>query len=351
MMQAKKWLAAALVAAALSVSAVESPAPAKALDRPAMVSAKASRLAMLAAVRVGKRVVAAGERGTVVFSDDGGSNWRQAQVPTSVSLTAMQFVDANLGWAVGHMGVVLHSADSGETWAKQLDGIRAARLVLDDAQERGDARAIADAERLVADGADKPFFDLCFIDDHTGFIVGAYNLIFRTDDGGRKWTPWQAHVGNSNPKGLHLYGVRAVGGALFIVGEQGLLLRSEDRGEHFTALTSPYAGSWFGLLADQDGVVVFGLRGNAYRSDDLGNSWRQLPTGTPVTISAGLRTADGRLLLATQAGQLLISGDRGASFAPLAGAAGLPLAAVTEAPDGLVLASLRGLRTVALPKP
>ena len=104
-------------------------------------------------------------------------------------------------------------------------------------------------------------------------------------------------------------------------------------------------------LADQYGVVVFGLRGNAYRSDDLGNSWRQLPTGTPVTISAGLRTADGRLLLATQAGQLLISGDRGASFAPLAGAAGLPLAAVTEAPDGLVLASLRGLRTVALPKP
>jgi photosystem II stability/assembly factor-like uncharacterized protein len=275
----------------------------------------------------------------------------QAQVPTSATLTAMQFVDARKGWAVGHMGVVLQTTDGGANWTKQFDGLQAAQRTLAFAKLGGDARAIRDAERLVADGADKPFFDLHFLDERTGYIVGAYNLIFRTDDGGSTWRPWQDHVGNSNPKGLHLYGVRAVGGALFIVGEQGLLLRSNDLGDHFEAVKSPYEGSWFGLTGTADAVVVYGLRGNAYRSTDRGQRWERLPTETQVSIAAGLHLLDGRLVLVSQAGDVLASGDGGASFKHLPGAAGLPLAAAAEVPGGLVIASLRGVRAIALPKP
>lgn len=307
-------------------------------------------MAILTVARAGRRMLAAGERGIVIYSDDGGRSWRQAQTPTSASLTAMKFVDDTLGWAVGHMGVVLHTADGGLTWARQFDGAEAARLALDAAQKNGNARAIQDAERLVADGADKPFFDLCLLNDHTGYIVGAYNLIFRTDDGGNTWKPWQVHVGNSNPKGLHLYGIRAVGGALFIVGEQGLLLRSDDGGEHFAALSSPYQGSWFGVVGGSDGsVLAYGLRGNVYVTKDLGKTWQQAASGTPVSISAGAELADGRIVLVSQAGEVLLSADQGLNFTRLPEKTGLPLAAVAQGPDGLVLGSLRGIRTAVLP--
>lgn len=342
------WLL--LVCAGPAQSADVSPRAA-ALDRPSMPSAKASSsVALLTVARAGKRVLAAGERGVVVYSDDDGRRWLQARTPTSASLTAMQFVDAKRGWAVGHMGIVLHTSDAGQTWTKQFDGNLAAQRVLAFAKLGGGERALRDAERLVADGADKPFFDLHFLDKRTGYIVGAYNLIFRTDDGGSSWRPWQDHVGNSNPKGLHLYGIRAVGGALFIVGEQGLLLRSDDMGEHFEALKSPYEGSWFGLTGSADAVVVYGLRGNAYRSADRGKNWQRLPTETPVSISAGLNLSDGRLVLVSQAGDVLASSDLGASFSRLPGAARQPLAALAEVPGGLVLASLRGVQMLQLPK-
>lgn len=340
---------AALLAAAAAAETIESPPPAAALDRPALQSARAAKMAILTVARVGKRVLAAGERGIVLYSDDNGRSWTQAKTPTSVTLTAMRFATNQLGWAVGHMGIVLHTEDGGLTWTKQLDGIEAARLALAAAQKSGDARAIQDAQRLVEDGADKPFFDLCLLNDHTLFIVGAYNLILRSDSGGRTWTAWQDHV--PNPRGLHLYAMRALGDALFVAGEQGLLLRSDDQGEHFTPLESPYKGSWFGLLAGRDGeLLAYGLRGNAYLTKDGGKTWQQSVTGTPVSLAAGTQLADGRMVLVSQAGEILVSSDHGADFERQQ-KTGQPFAAVAQAPDGLVIGSLRGVRTVPLPTP
>ena len=338
-----------LLAGVFALAAQAAQAAPAVLERPALHSAKAERSVMLGLARAGQRLVAVGERGIILLSDDDGASWRQANVPVSVNLTAVQFVDAQQGWAVGHLGVLLHSTDGGETWHKQLDGILAAKLILQAAQASGDADAIEQAEAMVADGPDKPFLDLYFLNERIGYLVGAYNLILRTEDGGQTWQSWMQHL--DNPQGLNLYGIRAWRGDLYIAGERGLLLRARDGGEYFAALPSPYEGSFFGLLAARDGLLAFGLRGNAWWSADGGESWQALETGVESALVGALELADGRLLLAGQGGELLAAepGSARAQSMPLRLAPGL--ASVIQAADGsLASGGLSGIAVQQIPE-
>ncbi len=190
-----------------------------ALREPAVISAKALGAATLAVARAGARLVAVGERGTVLLSDDHGASWRQAAVPVRVTLTALRFIGDKLGWVAGHQGVILHTRDGGATWVKQFDGLRAGALIVE-AARGADERTRREAQRFVDDGPDKPFFDIEFADAQRGWAVGAYNLAFATRDGGASWQP----LNLPNPSARHLYAVRASGAQLVVAGEQGLLL-------------------------------------------------------------------------------------------------------------------------------
>jgi photosystem II stability/assembly factor-like uncharacterized protein len=300
-------LAAASVLAAQGAPAANAlPDP---IDRPALMVRAPAKAFLVSVARAGKRLVAVGEHGLVTLSDDGGASWRQAKVPTSVTLTAVQFPSPTRGWAVGHAGVILHSEDGGETWTRQLDGVRAAQLVLQEAQAGGrqdakDARYLAEAERLVHDGPDKPFLALYFSDERQGYAVGAYNLAFRTRDGGKTWAPCMRGI--DNPKGNHLYAVQGRGDTVFIAGEQGLVLRSTNGGQSFERLDTGYKGSFFALAtAAANDVVVAGLRGNAYRSADGGSRWEKIEIPVPASITAISAAPNGSLLMASQAGLLL----------------------------------------------
>lgn len=324
---------------ALATAAWAQTVPPAVLSEPALRSPKAMAAATLAVTRAGHRLVAAGERGIVLLSDDGGSSWQQAVVPVQTTLTALRFIDDRRGWAAGHLGVILHTEDGGQTWAKQLDGMRAGALL---ARE-------APAERWVEDGPDKPFFDLDFADAQHGFAVGAYNMAVRTADGGATWQPLSARL--PNPDRLHLHAVRVVGNAVFVAGEQGLLLRSTDAGASFTALKSPYKGSFFGLLATRAGtVIVHGLRGHAYRSTDQGATWDKIDTGPAASIVAAIERPDGVLALLSQTGELLISRDDGRSLQKLPAAEPMPATGLAQADTGhIVLAGLRGMRRLRGP--
>lgn len=324
------------------------------LERPAMHSRRADAALLLDIARAGKRLVAVGERGTVLLSDDDGRSWRQAgQVPVAVSLTRVTFLSANSGWAVGHAGVVLASDDGGETWSRRLDGRNAAAAALDAAREAlarepnpANQHALQEAERLVADGPDKPFLDLHFTTPRRGFVVGAYGIIFRTEDGGRTWQPWMSHL--ENPKGYHLNAIAAVEEVLYIAGEHGLMLRSTDGGEHFSTLELPYEGSFFTVAPDGRKVVVGGLRGNAFVSEDQGKSWKRLAVAVPVSLAHVAPLSGGGLLFINQAGQALHGGAEGAR--PLRLPPLPPLTAAVEAADGaIVAATYRGPRRLPPP--
>lgn len=318
------------------------------LDRPAAASVRANKSVLLAVTRAGDRLVAVGELGIILLSDDNGANWRQAKVPTSVALTNVRFLSARQGWAVGHGGIVLHSGDGGETWRKQFDGKQAAAVELAAAQAGagGDAgsKRLRDAERLVAEGADKPFLDIRFADERCGFVVGAYGLIYATSDGGQTWQSLKGRL--DNPKGRHLYALDVAGSDIVVAGEQGALYRSRDGGATFAEAKTPYVGSYFGALRGNgpQALLVFGLRGNAYRSADDGASWQKVDLGLPVTVTAGARLADGSLALVDETGRLLQSRDGGQSFAPAKVQQPSSFTGLVQAADGsLVFSGARGI--------
>jgi len=298
------------------------------LDTPAVKSALADKTFLCGIALAGKRLVSVGWRGHIIYSDDGGKSWQQADVPVSSDLVAVHFPSRQAGWAVGHDGIVLHSTDAGTTWKKQLDG-RAAVQVMSNyyAQHPPADRRLFDViKRYGIEGADKPFLDVWFESETTGFIVGAFNLIFRTADGGNSWEPWFDRT--DNPQYLHLYAIRPAGQDLYIVGEQGLIRKLDRKTGRFRALNTPYKGSFFGIVAKSTSVIVFGLRGNAFRSQDGGGQWRKVETGVPVGLTDGAVTGDGRIVLVSQGGHVIMSTDEGVHFTGLKLESPFPMNAV-----------------------
>ena len=323
------------------------------LDLPAKPSALAVRSPLIDIARAGERLVTVGQRGHILYSDDAGQHWLQAGVPLSSDLTAVFFPTASQGWAVGNDGVVLHTSDAGATWSKQLDGRQIGELLVRHysalaSAEPGNVQwplLVAEGQRLVEQGADKPLLDVWFANDKVGYVVGVFNLILRTEDGGQSWTPFQDRT--DNPQGFHLNAIASTGDALYIAGEQGLLLKWDDNAQRFAAVPTPYQGSFFGVVGKPDEVLVYGLRGNVLRSTDGGQHWTALDSGLHVSITAALVDGHGQYHLFTQAGHALASqtGDRlqlmpHQDLPPVAGA--------TLAANGsLVVVGSRGAQTLA----
>ena len=321
------------------------------LDTPAQMSPLAQRSLLQGVARAGERLVAVGQRGHILVSADGGATWKQSPVPVSSDLTAVYFVDAKHGWAVGHDGVVLHSDDGGDSWQLQLDGRKANDLLVAAMTRKVEAESSDDAKKLLAEakryaeqGADKPFLDVWFADANDGYIVGAYNLIFHTSDSGKTWDSWFDRT--DNPKYFNLYAIRPVAGQLYIAGEGGLVMKLDTDAKRFKALDTGYTGSYFGVVGTKTSVLVFGLRGTVYRSEDAGATWAKVDAGLPGSVVAAAQSASDTVLLADIGGHVVASEDGGRTFKPIALKQPMPLTGFADA--GAKRLALVGPRGVAV---
>lgn len=323
------------------------------LDAPAVMSQLAIKSPLNTVVTAGTRLVAVGIRGHILFSDDAGKTWQQAKVPVSSDLTSVYFPTPTDGWAVGHDGVVLHTTDAGESWTKQLDGIQAAKIMLDyytaqaakdPASERLDS-LVYEAERVVDEGADKPFLGVWFADKQTGYVVGAFGLIFRTEDGGNSWVPLNDKV--DNPQGFHLNAITGTGSGqdVTMVSEQGLVLRLDPATGKFVSMETPFDGTYFGLQQTRQGLVIYGLSGMAFKSNDGGANWTKLVLPVDKAITAATTDSSGQLFLLDQPGEVLSSNDGGATFRLRPQPSAAPInGAVAVGNEALVLVGPRGVR-------
>lgn len=292
------------------------------MPAPSIPSAKAHKSLLLDVAKAGKRLVAVGERGHIILSDDSGASWKQAVVPVRSLLTAVYFVDERTGWAVGHESVVLATTDAGQTWELQnykpfkaveagveeapLDDESTEDMYLDDEFADDSARTVGSREGV-------PLLDVWFADRQEGIAVGAYGLMLRTNDGGKTWLDVSNSVKNLD--GWHFNAVAGLPGknqTVLIAGEKGTLYRSSDGGRSFVPAQSPYGGSFFGAIGSSDGsLYVFGLQGSFFRSVDSGANWTRIETGITSGLNDGCQSADGRLYITGNAGVLLSENGQG----------------------------------------
>ena len=95
---------------------------------------------------------------TIMFAQN--FNWSAQTSGVTTHLQDVFFADNQTGWAVGNAGVILHTADGGQTWAAQTSG-----TVIN-------------------------LFTVYFIDSQTGWAAGhdLSNVLLKTTDGGTTWT-------------------------------------------------------------------------------------------------------------------------------------------------------------------
>lgn len=351
----RKLIPRLLLAATLMGAALAAPAFQHSNDVPAAATRLAASSPLLAVAGAGDRLVAAGLRGIIVFSDDQGKTWTQAQVPVSSDLVALAFPSPKQGWAVGHGGIVLHTSDGGATWVKQLDGAKAAQLAIAHFESRAASdpvaeRLLADEQGLLGEGNGmQPFLDVYFENDQLGYVVGTFNRIFRTEDGGATWQPLMAWT--DNPNGLHFNSVTGDGhGNLYLAGEQGLVWRLDEARKRFVQVPTPYTGTLFGLVADGPVLFAYGMRGSLYRSENEGRAWAKVDLNNLAGITGiAILPDDQAILLVTQAGGLYVSHDQGKSFAPAKPAEPMNYYSVHAAGQGwIVLSGSGGVRLEAL---
>jgi photosystem II stability/assembly factor-like uncharacterized protein len=277
------------------------------------------RLLLIDAARAGDRIVAVGDHGSIVYSSDNGKSWSRAKVPAAPMLTAVDFVDAKKGWAVGHDSLILATVDGGETWVEQFSAPKEQR----------------------------PLFDVLFLDANTGFAVGAYGAFYETSDGGKTWTARKVIEEDKHLNAI----VKTGDGQLLILGEAGEILHSADSGKSWKPIVSPYKGSLFGAVLAKDGAVVaFGMRGRIFRSVDGGKNWKAVDNPSTTTLMGATALPDGKLVISGGSGKLLLSGDNGLTFAPIpSGSIKAFAKPIAGAPGALLLLGETGAREIPLP--
>jgi photosystem II stability/assembly factor-like uncharacterized protein len=286
--------------------------------RPAEIMPLASMGLLLDIVNSGEHIIAVGDHGTIVASNDG-SKWAQANVPVQAPLTAVFFLDAKTGWAVGHDAAIVHTTDGGQTWTLQN----------------------------FQPELEKPFLDVLFLDRQHGFAIGAYGMFKETFDGGQSWIDLKNNIQEAE---LHLNSlVRLNNGDLFIAGEQGTLGVSSDQGKTWTKLQSPYESSMFGALPVGDkGAVMYGLRGNIFVTQDVrANKWTRVETGNVSSMFGGAQLPDGRLVMVGLNGVIWTMDANGGHVQRVPAPVGTTQSAVVPFKGGLLMVGESGVQVVS----
>ncbi len=226
------------------------------------------------------------------------------------NLYATCFVNERVGWAVGDLGRIFYTKDGAATWEIQTAGTKqpfVAAACIDEkrafiAGQAGEIARTADSGatwEMLKSGTDRQLLDIEFVNDRVGIAVGDFGTILRTDDAGNTWTKIdvptdtqlpEEYFGIVEPGDIVLYAASwANENVVSVVGEFGVILRSEDGGRSFRPQTSGLDKTLFGVFfADPQRGWAVGMESTMVTTSDGGATWKPVRVKSPPGFSLAL---------------------------------------------------------------
>lgn len=313
--------------------------------KPAIMSSMAADKMLLDITAVDNEFfIAVGDRGHIIRGSSVNS-MQQMPSPVQSTLTGVVMVNKQLGWAVGHDSVILHTADGGNNWHIQQ----------------------------YLPSQQKPLMDVVFRNEQEGVAIGSYGLFYRTTNGGKTWQreyhtsllpdedkeyleelkqeDEQAYLDERANILPHFNRIYVDGRTTYLVGELGLMAKSNDFGKTWQRLDKIYQGSFYDIMRTQQGnLIAVGLRGNIFRTQQNGAPWQYTKSGETALLNDIVLDEESRIFVLGNNGVLLESNNDGVSFINKAQTDGKALLAGVMFNNELIVASEVGIKLIQVSK-
>jgi len=269
-----------------------------------------------------EKAIIVGYGGKILSTSDAGRNWSVVPSGTDKAIYKVAMVDESNGWAVGQTGLVLKTSDGGKTWQK-LDpgtpttlfslwalspermvavGEKATIVSTSDGgatwtttkfeakpAETGSDEAMVGLSDDEIIAQDPSLYDVRFVGEDRGWIVGEFGKILQTTDGGKTWTEQQQSlVGDEIVDALDLptfFGIDCVDETkCTVVGLDGRIAVTTDGGAtwQFEEVAGDFKEPLFTVQLFPDGTGwAAGVAGEVLRRDE-GGQWKQADLGMRV---------------------------------------------------------------------
>jgi len=258
-------------------------------------------------------VIAVGERGIILKSDDKGLTWAQVKSPVDVTLTGIAFSSKKIGWIVGHESTILKTIDGGNSWEI--------------------SRYQPEDERF--------YMSVNFMTADKGYVLGTDGELWSTEDGGNSWDLTVLSVEEWYQN--HLFAIEKVANTSLVVGERGGIFKKSIEEKDWQTVSSPYEGSFFGVNKVGEDFLVFGMSGNLYRLNAHTLEWTKINTNTDqFLLESASIDATGGVLVVGRGGIILVVNENGQLTKTIQNKSRADYTAVTIQDKTVYLSSMTG---------
>ncbi len=255
---------------------------------------------------------AAGERGTIVHTTDGGASWQSVNPPdTLTTFNDLYFQSATTGFVIGEQGKIFQTLDGGKTW------------------------------KYIRSGVGETLFRIRFNQSY-GYIIGSKGVILRSVDGGQNWERFFGNTSNL------LYGIDFPNGSTgYIVGWSGTILKTVDGGStwtHLPAFTDNYLKD-IEFVNETTGYIA-GAGGEIFKTVNGGDTWTKIDTKASGIVSLYFLNTNHGFAVSNK-GEVLETIDGGVNWQINQGGNYLSLSRISGAGSSIYISGFNGtiLRT------